>query len=103
MGGKLVLRRWHFVAAPKRSNGSEHTIDVLDWHGLQFFDQSVRIRIACSLRASWLILTASARLSPYTGRYVLVLVALCPCLPLQHSDEMTFTVCGALLSRDPVE
>ena len=76
MGGKRVLHRWHFVAAPKIFHGPEHPIDVLDEHRLQFFDQSVRIRIACSLRASWLILTASARLSLYTGRYVLVLVAL---------------------------
>ena len=51
------------VAAPKRSSGPELYIDVVDKQGIQFFDQSVRIRIAaCSLRASWLFLTASARL-----------------------------------------
>ena len=95
-----MLHRWQLVAAPKICCGPELCIDVVDKRGIQFFDQSVRIRIACSLRASWLILTASARLSLYTGRYVLVLS---PRLPLQHSDEITFTVCGALLSCDPVE
>ena len=95
--------RWQVVAAPKIFCGPEHSIDVVDKQGILFFDQSVRIRNRM-LSASFLAHTDRI-CSPISVRMSLCACSrrLSPRLPLQHSDEMTFTVCGALLSRDPVE
>ena len=101
-----MLHCWHFVAAPKIFHGPEHPIDVLDEHRLQLFEYSMRIRTECSQRAAWLFLTASARSSLCTGRYVLVLLILSSLASshFPYSDEMPpFIVCGALQSRDLVE
>ena len=70
-----MLQRAQLVAAPQRSNGPEHWIDVMDWNGTQFFQQSLRFRTTCPLRAAWLFLSASSRPFLCTGVYVLVLFA----------------------------
>uniref|UniRef100_A0A7S2DKL1 Uncharacterized protein n=1 Tax=Haptolina brevifila TaxID=156173 RepID=A0A7S2DKL1_9EUKA len=99
-------QRVQLVTAPKISNGTEQYNDVVDWHGLQFFDQSLRFRTTCPLRAAWLFLSASTPQSLCTGVHVVVLFAFVLCFLLTSSPFDEIRLHGArraLQSPAPVE